>query len=247
MWVLQSGVYKSPANPPASAEWCGWGNRDNEMPDITVPESSAWAWPGTREHIKPWLSTGWSTLLLPPSPPGPTQMDITVHHPFFRRPLLSNLLPSRIFNQTFGEHLLESELLPGSSVLSSFLLRPSILRNPSWLESLFSEMRLDKDKFSVSLDVKHFSPEELKVKVLGDTIEVHGKHEERQDEHGFITREFHRKYRIPADVDPLSITSSLSSDGVLTVNGPRKATEVPERTIPIAREGKSDLLAGQRK
>lgn len=41
-------------------------------------------------------------------------------------------------------------------------------------------MRLDKDKFYVNLDVKHFSPEELKVKVLGDMIEIHGKHEERQ-------------------------------------------------------------------
>lgn len=41
-------------------------------------------------------------------------------------------------------------------------------------------MRMEKDRFSVNLDVKHFSPEELKVKVLGDVIEVHGKHEERQ-------------------------------------------------------------------
>lgn len=39
---------------------------------------------------------------------------------------------------------------------------------------------MEKDRFSVNLDVKHFSPEELKVKVLGDVIEVHGKHEERQ-------------------------------------------------------------------
>ncbi|XP_066495430.1 alpha-crystallin B chain [Tiliqua scincoides] len=174
-------------------------------------------------------------------------MDIPVHHPFFRRPLLSSFLPSRIFNQTFGEHLVESELFPSSLALSSFFLRPSILRTPGWLESRFSEMRLDKDKFSVNLDVKHFSPEELKVKVLGDVIEVQGKHEERQDEHGFIAREFSRKYRIPADVDPLSITSSLSSDGVLTVNGPRKPTEVPERTIPIAREEKPTLPLGQRK
>ncbi|KAJ7304950.1 hypothetical protein JRQ81_010649 [Phrynocephalus forsythii] len=106
-------------------------------------------------------------------------------------------------------------------------------------------MRLDK--FSVNLDVKHFSPEELQVKVLGDMIEVHGKHEERQDEHGYIAREFNRKYKIPADVDPLSITSSLSSDGVLTVNGPRKPTEVPERTIPITREEKAPLPAAQKK
>ncbi|XP_008575832.1 PREDICTED: alpha-crystallin B chain isoform X2 [Galeopterus variegatus] len=109
------------------------------------------------------------------------------------------------------------------------------------------EMRLEKDRFSVNLDVKHFSPEELKVKVLGDVIEVHGKHEERQDEHGFISREFHRKYRVPADVDPLAITSSLSSDGVLTVNGPRKQAPGSERTIPIIREEKPAVTAAPKK
>lgn len=40
-------------------------------------------------------------------------------------------------------------------------------------------MTLDKDRFSVLLDVKHFSPEELSVKVVGDYVEVHAKHEER--------------------------------------------------------------------
>lgn len=67
-------------------------------------------------------------------------MDIPIHHPFFRRPRLSSLLPRRIFNQTFGEHLEESELFPGSLALSSFLFRPSVLRTPCWLESRFSEV-----------------------------------------------------------------------------------------------------------
>ncbi|NXS39007.1 CRYAB protein, partial [Balaeniceps rex] len=174
-------------------------------------------------------------------------MDITIHNPLIRRPLLSWLAPSRIFDQIFGEHLQESELLPASPSLSPFLMRSPILRMPSWLETGLSEMRLEKDKFSVNLDVKHFSPEELKVKVLGDMIEIHGKHEERQDEHGFIAREFNRKYRIPEDVDPLTITSSLSLDGVLTVSAPRKQSDVPERTIPITREEKPAIAGAQRK
>ncbi|XP_031762475.1 alpha-crystallin B chain isoform X2 [Xenopus tropicalis] len=99
-------------------------------------------------------------------------------------------------------------------------------------------MKIDKDRFSVNLDVKHFSPEELNVKVLGDFIEIHGTHEERQDEHGYVSRDFQRRYKIPSDVDPQSITSTLSPDGVLTVSGPRKVSEVPERCIPITREEK---------
>uniref|UniRef100_G3SYS5 Alpha-crystallin B chain n=3 Tax=Elephantidae TaxID=9780 RepID=G3SYS5_LOXAF len=175
-------------------------------------------------------------------------MDIAIHHPWIRRPFFPFHSPSRLFDQFFGEHLLESDLFPTATSLSPFYLRPpSFLRAPSWFDTGLSEMRLEKDRFSVNLDVKHFSPEDLKVKVLGDVIEVHGKHEERQDEHGFISREFHRKYRIPADVDPLAITSSLSSDGVLTVNGPRKQAPGPERTIPITREEKPAVTAAPKK
>lgn len=32
----------------------------------------------------------------------------------------------------------------------------------------------------VYLDTKHFSPEELNVKVVDDYVEIHGKHAERQ-------------------------------------------------------------------
>uniref|UniRef100_A0A8C7E318 SHSP domain-containing protein n=1 Tax=Naja naja TaxID=35670 RepID=A0A8C7E318_NAJNA len=99
------------------------------------------------------------------------------------------------------------------------------------------QMKLDKDKFSVLLDVKHFSPEEIHVKVVGDYIEVHAKHEERPDEHGYISREFHRRYTIPKGVDPAAITSALSPEGVLSITAPTK-TPALERSIPITRQEK---------
>lgn len=68
-----------------------------------------------------------------------------------------------------------------------------------------------------------------------------------QDDHGFVSREFVRKYRVPAGVDPVSVTSSLSSDGVLTVTAPRKHTEGPERAIPITREDKPAVTGSQKK
>lgn len=67
-------------------------------------------------------------------------MDITIHNPLIRRPLLSWLAPSRIFDQIFGEHLQESELLPASPTFSPFLMRAPILRMPSWLEAGLSEV-----------------------------------------------------------------------------------------------------------
>lgn len=44
----------------------------------------------------------------------------------------------------------------------------------------------------MSLDVQQFKPEELKVRVVEGVVEVEGKHEERQDEHGSISRHFVR-------------------------------------------------------
>ncbi|KAM3830558.1 alpha-crystallin B chain [Vipera latastei] len=183
----------------------------------------------------------------PPPAASLGKMDVSIHHPFFRRRLFPGPSPSRLFSQHFGDPVMESELFAGSWPLGSFLARPFAFRNAGWMDSGLPEMRLDNHQFSVNLDVKHFSPEELKVKVWGDVIEVQGKHEECQDQHGSIAREFSRKYRIPADVDPLTITSSLSSDGILTVNGPRKLKELPQRSIPVKREETSALLPGPRK
>jgi len=48
-------------------------------------------------------------------------------------------------------------------------------------------VRSDRDKFTVYLDVKHFSPEELNVKVTDDYVEIEGKHAERQVRSWLIT------------------------------------------------------------
>ncbi|MCH1922748.1 small heat shock protein, partial [Shewanella sp. A3A] len=80
-----------------------------------------------------------------------------------------------------------------------------------------STISSDKTEFKINLDVQQFKPEELKVKVVDDHLVIEGKHEERTDEHGFISRQFTRRYKIPKDVDQEAIESNLSSDGVLTL------------------------------
>ncbi|KAG9482826.1 heat shock protein beta-6 [Eleutherodactylus coqui] len=160
-------------------------------------------------------------------------MDITIHHPWMRRPVMAApLFPTRILGQRFGEGVLESEVL--ASMLSPYYCQSPSIPQP---ETGLSEVKLDKDQFSVILDVKHFSPEELTVKVVGDYVEVHAKHEERQDEHGFISREFHRRYKIPPTVNPAVVTSALSAEGLLSIQAPTtEGTKTEERNIPIARK-----------
>jgi len=99
-----------------------------------------------------------------------------------------------------------------------------------------SEVINDHNKFEVRLDVKHFKPEEIKVKTIDNYIVISGKHEERADEHGFITREFTRRYALPHRCDPQMIVSSLKSDGILTIEAPKSPLDelkANERHIPI--------------
>ncbi|XP_075053666.1 alpha-crystallin A chain isoform X2 [Mixophyes fleayi] len=107
---------------------------------------------------------------------------------------------------------------------------------------LICKVRSDRDRFIINLDVKHFSPEDLSVKLLDDFVEIHGKHSERQDDHGYISREFHRRYRLPPNLDQSSISCSLSADGILIFSGPKMTSSLDsshsERPIPVSREEK---------
>ncbi|ELK37268.1 Alpha-crystallin A chain [Myotis davidii] len=104
-------------------------------------------------------------------------MDIAIQHPWFRR-ALGPFHPSRLFDQFFGDGLFECDLLPFLSSTVSPYYRQSLFRTV--LDSGISEVRSDRDKFAIFLDVKHFSPEDLTVKVQEDFVEIHGKHSERQ-------------------------------------------------------------------
>ncbi|KAM3869187.1 alpha-crystallin B chain-like [Diretmus argenteus] len=122
-------------------------------------------------------------------------------------------------------------------------IRSSNLRWFNWPENGHSEMRVEKDRYVIYLDVKHFSPEDLSVNVSEDFITIHAKHEERQDDHGFVSREFLRKYKLPMGASGADVTSSLSSDGLLTVSA-RRSSMSTERDIPITCE---DGATGQKK
>ncbi|CAH1401069.1 unnamed protein product [Nezara viridula] len=94
-------------------------------------------------------------------------------------------------------------------------------RNLAGGDSNVSTFSSNKNEFKVNLDVQQFKPDELKLKVVDGFLVVDGKHEERSDEHGFISRQFTRRYKIPEDVDQEKLNSHLSSDGVLSISAPK--------------------------
>ncbi|XP_050543855.1 alpha-crystallin A chain-like [Daktulosphaira vitifoliae] len=116
-------------------------------------------------------------------------------------------------------------------------------------QSGLSHIQNDKNSFKVNLDVQQFKPEEVNVKVANGFVVVEGKHEERSDEHGYISRQFTRRYKLPENVDPNMVTSKLSSDGVLSVGAPKKAIEnkKDERSIPVVQTNQPSVKVSDKK
>ncbi|KAI1882425.1 hypothetical protein AGOR_G00250570 [Albula goreensis] len=111
-----------------------------------------------------------------------------------------------------------------------------------------SEIRTGPDSWRINLDVSCFSPREVTIRTRGGYLEISGNHEDRQDEYGFVSKCFSRKYnRLPAGADLRHIRSTLSPDGVLSVEAPlpAMANEIPvEIIIPVQVE-KSPLAQGR--
>lgn len=121
--------------------------------------------------------------------------------------------------------------------LSQYRKRPYSLRKSNKVHDTF------KDGFQVSVDVQQFKPSEIIVKTVDNMVVIEGKHEEREDDHGIISRHFVRRCPLPEGYDPNDVTSSLSSDGILTVKAPKppkKDAQAKERIIQIEHTGPSD-------
>lgn len=113
----------------------------------------------------------------------------------------------------------------------------------------------DNKVLKLRFDVSQYTPEEIVVKTVDNKLmvrfwltvdplgplltpsfplQVHAKHEEKSDTKS-VYREYNREFLLPKNVNPESIRSSLSKDGVLTVDAPLPAIAGPgEKMIPIA-------------
>ncbi|XP_067120567.1 alpha-crystallin A chain-like [Centruroides vittatus] len=142
--------------------------------------------------------------------------------------------PRRLFDQHFALGLTDDDFFP-PRLYRGYLVRPRRQTSRQDSTSGVSEVMNTKDRFQVMTDVSHFSPEDITVKTVDNYVVIHGKHEEKVDQHGFVSREFTRRYVLPNGVDSEKVTSSLSADGELTVEVSKKCEELRsnERVVPI--------------
>ncbi|KAJ7338216.1 hypothetical protein JRQ81_010914 [Phrynocephalus forsythii] len=100
----------------------------------------------------------------------------------------------------------------------------------------------------LTLDLRGFSPEEVKVSLEGRKLTVEGKYERRTEsaEDGCLSydaRHLRRQLLLPEDADLDAVSTALALDGHLCIEVPRLAPK--ERVIPITiTKGPSGAAAG---
>lgn len=104
---------------------------------------------------------------------------------------------------------------------------PPVKRYDPYLDGIKSPLiKDDSDGKTLRLrfDVSQYRPEEVTVKTVDSRLLVQAKHEEKSAQKT-VFREYNQEFMLPRGTNPELITSTLSTDGVLTVEAPLPALE----------------------
>ena len=98
------------------------------------------------------------------------------------------------------------------------------------------EEKVDEGKFEAKLDFSGFKPEEIKIQLRGNELNITGKHLSERDDF-YLSRDYSRRILLPDDVDLSSVTSHLSKEGLLTIEASRDPALLPhERSVDVTME-----------
>ena len=94
----------------------------------------------------------------------------------------------------------------------------------------------DDKKLSLKINLGSYTPEEVNVKLQGNGLVVNAEHETEQD--GVYTcRHFKQYFTLPSEVDPSTLVSRLSQDGVLRIEAEKKPVAAIEvKDVEVQRE-----------
>lgn len=99
-----------------------------------------------------------------------------------------------------------------------------LLRALNLVNQIQQKSHIGKDGFEVRLNVQNFKPEEVTIKTVDDSIVIEAKCERKTDNE-FVSSQYRRRYELPSDFRAEDVVSTMSSDGVLTIECPRAAVE----------------------
>ena len=150
--------------------------------------------------------------------------------------------PPTLYRQKFGDVLdlnrnkdafSASSLFADSPLRRDFLSRHSNIRQ-EMASTGTCTVKNDANQFQILLDVSQFSDQDVQVKTVGSEVIVHAKHDEIEDEHGKVSREFTRRILLPLGVDPMNIVALYDSKGILAIRAPKESAEKTGKETFIA-------------
>ncbi|KAF9808101.1 hypothetical protein SFRURICE_017273 [Spodoptera frugiperda] len=122
----------------------------------------------------------------------------------------------------------------------------TLLRSIDWLEGFpwkqENVVKRGVDKYEICIKVHDYAPEEISVKTADGFIVVEGKHEEKQDDYGYIARQFLRRFQVPEGCRIEEVKSRLTADGLLIISVPRIPVVKKDTVIPVKHEGSKSKL-----
>ena len=91
-------------------------------------------------------------------------------------------------------------------------------------------------KFRAKLNFSGFKPEEIKLQLRGNELNIAGKQISERDDF-YLSRDYSRRITLPNDVILSTVTSRLSKEGLLTIEASRDPALLPhERSIDVTME-----------
>jgi len=135
-----------------------------------------------------------------------------------------------------------SEDGPRRSLLDSFLS----LRDGSSGHRFHSSssqaacMQLKNGRFSIEVDIQDFDPEDIEIKVEGESIILEGRREIKRGSSSSI-RQFNQKFALPAGIDISKLATEVTSAGSLVIFAPQLKGSAVELGLEIAEKGDVDI------
>merc|ERR1712098_775956 len=180
-----------------------------------------------------------------------TRVPMTLREQFLQDPFFSSSLSdmekvreeffqqSREMRERFEEQCRKSERRNSKekgSMMSRDLMMPKRWMMPSMFDdnqdtNLIS-MKNDDTKMEISLNTTGYKPSELTVNVVDNEITIEGRHEEKSEAgHTMVSKQFSRRYTLPAEAKLAEVESNLSQDGVMVITVPKekKIQEIKEK------------------
>ena len=101
----------------------------------------------------------------------------------------------------------------------------SNLVSPINFDKGVSRVECDEDTYKIMVDVHQFRPEDLVIKTVDDAVIVEANNEEKTvDGRSYSTKSFSQSFSLPRGLDPGTVSSALSQEGILTISAPLNKT-----------------------